>query len=293
MKTLAFEKTWRVRYCECDGYGHLQQANYLRYITETFLEALAAFGINRQDPGSQAYAWHASEVYLDYQASCTYQDPVRVVAVFRGWDPTDLKWTFDLCNPETGRNYLQARLKYGLMDLVRQEWIDLPEEITARIGSQEVVDQVFPSINYPITPPPPAGTYRRPWQVAWRDTAPNQTIHLAGYLDFLLEFVLEAARACNWSIERANADGFSSVIRRQWLKIYQPAKYEEEMALATWLSAMKSSSVTRHFSIHRAVDQELLGVAHTLWVCIDPASGRPVRIPEAWKQDFAPQLAGG
>ena len=38
------ERTFRVRYYECDAYGHVNHANYLRYMQETAFDASAAVG---------------------------------------------------------------------------------------------------------------------------------------------------------------------------------------------------------------------------------------------------------
>ena len=41
---LTHTRTFRVRHYECDAYGHLNNANYLRYMQETAFDASAAAG---------------------------------------------------------------------------------------------------------------------------------------------------------------------------------------------------------------------------------------------------------
>jgi len=41
---LIHERAFRVRHYECDAYGHVNHANYLRYMQEAALDASAAAG---------------------------------------------------------------------------------------------------------------------------------------------------------------------------------------------------------------------------------------------------------
>ena len=71
-----FSRDFQVRYSECDGYGHLNSANYLRYAHETTLEAFASAGYNPEKP----HSWHASEVFIDYKEPFRYCEIVEVHA---------------------------------------------------------------------------------------------------------------------------------------------------------------------------------------------------------------------
>lgn len=53
---------------------------------------------------------------------------------------------------------------------------------------------------------------------------------------------------------------------------------------------MRRASAVRHFSVRRVTDGALLARARALWAWVDPESGRPVRIPEAFIADFAENI---
>ena len=139
--------------------------------------------------------------------------------------------------------------------------------------------------------PRPPGAFTQPWQVEWRDVDQDQNLNIAAYADYLLEFVLNAAAACGWTFEHSACQGFASYIRRQWFSILEPITLGDELELTTWLSNVKRATFMRHFTIQRVADGSKIGGSHTLWACVDPRSGRPVRIPEAWSRDFAPQIS--
>ena len=49
---LKHERLFRVRFYECDAYGHLNNSNYVRYMQETAFDASAAAGLSeRSEPG--------------------------------------------------------------------------------------------------------------------------------------------------------------------------------------------------------------------------------------------------
>lgn len=81
-------------------------------------------------------------------------------------------------------------------------------------------------------------------------------------------------------------------ICRQWLRILEPCSFRREFTRATWLSTVRRSSVTRHFTIQHGAADGLVRQAHTIWMCVDRQSTRAIRIPETWLQDFAPQSSG-
>jgi acyl-CoA thioesterase FadM len=39
-----YDRTFRVRYYECDAYGHVNNTHYLRYLQETALDAATMMG---------------------------------------------------------------------------------------------------------------------------------------------------------------------------------------------------------------------------------------------------------
>ena len=73
-----YSRTFRVRYYECDAYGHLNNANYLRYMQETAFDASAAAGYDLQAYEALGHFWLIRETDIEYRRPLRYDDSVTV-----------------------------------------------------------------------------------------------------------------------------------------------------------------------------------------------------------------------
>jgi acyl-CoA thioester hydrolase len=101
----------------------------------------------------------------------------------------------------------------------------------------------------------------------------------ATYFDFAEESALGAVEALGWPIQRMVSEGFAIVLRRHQVEFLSPAHLGDELEVATWASNMKRAMGTRHYTITRLGDGELLARVHTLGVWVELDTGRPIRIP--------------
>jgi acyl-CoA thioester hydrolase len=102
---------------------------------------------------------------------------------------------------------------------------------------------------------------------------------------------VQVAQAYEWPMHRMMEAGFGIVARRYRIEYRQPAVLDDELEIATWVSDAKRATAVRHYTIRRVVDGELLARAYVLWVWVDLATGRPIRIPAEFIADFAPNIA--
>ena len=75
-----------VREYECDAHGHLNQANYIRYMQEAALDASAAVGYPKARYETMNRLWLARHTRIEYLLPLFYGEPVTVktwVADFR------------------------------------------------------------------------------------------------------------------------------------------------------------------------------------------------------------------
>ncbi|HRF98920.1 MAG TPA: acyl-CoA thioesterase, partial [Aggregatilineales bacterium] len=75
-----------VRHYECDMYGHVNHANYLRYMQESAFSASAAVGFSAHRYEVLGLQWLAYETDIEYLQAARYGDVVTVktwVADFR------------------------------------------------------------------------------------------------------------------------------------------------------------------------------------------------------------------
>ena len=67
-----------IQYYECDAYGHVNNANYLRYMQEAAFDATAAAGYPAERYLEMNRAWLVRETDITYLRPLTYGDSVTV-----------------------------------------------------------------------------------------------------------------------------------------------------------------------------------------------------------------------
>ena len=86
------------------------------------------------------------------------------------------------------------------------------------------------------------------------------------------------------------AEGFGILLRRNQIQYLQPAVLGDRLEITTWLSDVRAVQATRHYQIRRASDGAILVWIHALGVCVELSSGRPIRWPKQFMEDFAPSI---
>jgi acyl-CoA thioesterase FadM len=147
------------------------------------------------------------------------------------------------------------------------------------------------TIQFPEAPPPPSGVFTQSRRVAWCELGLDSRLTPAACLEYMIECAIQSGTAHGWSFETSQAYGLAFVVRSQWLETFGLPNMGVQVSIDTWLSDVKRSTSIRHYAVHRASDGVLVARGHTLWVCVDPATGAPVRIPIKFIEDFRPQIA--
>ncbi len=112
----------------------------------------------------------------------------------------------------------------------------------------------------------------------------------AAYLVYIEECNAAAAAAFGWPLSRIMDEGIGIVARRYRIEYREPAVMDDELVLTSFLSDFKRATAVRHNEIRRVADGALLVRAYALWVFIDLATGKPIRIPVKFMEDFRPNV---
>ena len=292
-KTVPFEHTatFRVRRYECDANGHLNYANYLRYALETSAEALAAAGHGPKGLAAMERAWRVRDLFIEYLRPREFGDTVQVTASVTGLLSDAALWSYELRESGSDRVCARSRAVFAFLDTAAGKPSPIPDELVEILRPPDRRGGSSTQIDFPPSPPQPPGTFSDSWEVRWTDVGQDLGLRTAVYLDYLSNFVSRAAAACGWSFRRRGEEQSSWFIRRQWLRIFEPAVLGSQLRFTTWISDIRRATVMRHLTIHHEGADVLGAQAHTLWVCVDPLSGRPTRIPPGFARDFASQIS--
>lgn len=284
---LIYERTFRVRQYECDAYGHVNHANYLRYMQETAFDASAAAGYDFAWYAAAGHNWLVRESDITYYRPLAYGDSVTVRT-----------WVVDFRRVRSRRAYELRHVGSG--ELVAEgftDWVYLqtdtlrpatiPQEMQLAFFPEGLPENAPVRERFPEPPsvPPLAYTTRR--LVEWRDLDTMGHVNNANYLAYLEDCGVRAVNHFGWPMSRMTAVGFGTVARRYRIEYKQAAVLDDDLLVTTWVSDVKRATAVRHYTITRASDQVLLARANALWVWIDLSTGKPVRIPADFLASFS------
>lgn len=103
-----------------------------------------------------------------------------------------------------------------------------------------------------------------------------------------LRWVQDVAKA-HWFTAAPAEDQAALVwmVVRHEIDYLAPAGPDDELILRTWVGASAGLRFDRHTEVLRAADRKVLAKAKTVWVPIDPATGRPKRVPDRVRKMFS------
>ena len=284
---LIHERTFRVRYGECDALGHVNNAHYLRYMQEAAFDGSAAAGYGVERYAAMHRLWVARQTEIEYLRALRYGESVIVRT-----------WVHDFRKVTSRRNY-EMRLA-GTNESVaagHTEWAFVDAE-TGRpaLIPMEAVDAYFPEgapppaalrDRFPAQPTPPEGVYAMRRQVTWDEIDSAGYVNNPVFLTYAENCGINAVACFNWPIKRMMAEGCVIVARKNQVEYLQAAVLDDELEIATWLSNVKRASATRHYTVKRVSDGALVARINTLGVWMNIKSGLPVRFPHELLSDFA------
>jgi len=287
---LVHERTFRVRHYECDAYGHVNHANYLRYMQETAFDASAAAGYDIPRYVSMNRLWLVRETDITYLQPLAYGDSVTVKTWVMDFRRVRSRRAYELRLAATDEPVAQAHTDWIYLDRLKMRPISIPAEMVTAFLPDGPPDDLPPRDSFPDSPEPPPDVFTMRRRVEWRDIDGAQHVNNATYVAYLEECAVQVALAYGWPMARMMGARFGIVARRYRIEYRLPALIGDELELSTWVSDVKRATAVRHYTIKRAADGELLARAHVLWVWVDLDTGRPIRIPADFVADFAANI---
>ncbi len=287
---LVQERTFRVRHYECDAYGHVNHTNYLHYMQESALDASAAAGYDTQRYEAMQRQWLIRETDISYLRPLTYGDSVTVKTWVADFLRVRSRRMYELRHSESGEMAAQAHTDWVYLDTTTKRPATIPPEMIAAFYPEGLPEEQPQREPYPEPPAPPPGLFTMRRRVEWRDLDLAQHVNNAVYMSYFEDCSVLDAASRGWSMARMGEAGFGIVARRYRIEYKQPAVMSDELEVATWISDVKRSSAIRHYSVSRSSDKALLARAFAVWVWIDLSTGRPIRVPESFIADFAPNI---
>jgi acyl-CoA thioester hydrolase len=288
---LKHTRSFRVRFYECDAYGHVNNSNYARYMQETAFDASAAAGYSDERYQEMNLLWLIRDTKVEYLQPLRYGDTAEVSTWVDDFRRVRSRRMYEI--RRQGEEQVMARGETDWVLLNRQTLrpVSVPEEMQRAFFPEGVPQQAGQRAPFPKPPEPPSGAVTITREVAWEEVDPAQHVNNAKYFTYMEESGIQAAAQFGVSMQAHLENGFGSVARETRIEYKQPALMGDTLEITTYLSNLRSVRATRHFIIRRQSDQELLAQAYVIWVFINIHTGRPVRLPEQIALQLAPHIA--
>lgn len=106
------------------------------------------------------------------------------------------------------------------------------------------------------------------------------------YLRWMQNVATAHTASEGWTLDRYQKNRAIWVVRRHTIEYLIPSFAGDRLDLHTWIEWVRDCQSVRRYLLTREGQTRILAKADTLWVCVDPESGRPKRVPEAFIQAF-------
>ena len=285
-------RTFRVRHCECNAHKQVYPAVYMRYAQEAAFDASAAAGFDMHRYEELDRKWLVRETEIEYVHPLYYGDSVQVRT-----------WVVDFRHVRSIRAYEFRHAESGcLVARATSDWVHLvlstgrPAYISPEMRSgfyPEGPPPPAPARNrFPASPEPPPDAFRQKRRAEWRDVDAAGHVNNAVYLSYIEECALLALAQQGWPPSRLEGENLAMTTKSHHIQYRQPALLDDELELITWLSDLQKTTASRHTIITRATDGAEVSRAITVHAWINLETGQPATIPQAFREDIAPAIAG-
>jgi len=288
---LVHERAFRVRHYECDAYGHVNHAHYLRYMQETAMDASAAAGYDVAHYQKIGRQWLIRETDITYLQPLTYGDTVIVKTWVEDFRRVRSRRAYELRQATSGQIVARAHTDWVFLDRESLRPASVPRTLIEAFFPEGIPPTAARPEPFPQAPPPPPGIFKIRRPVEWRHIDPAQHVNNAMYMAYIEDAGVHVAAAYGWPMDRMIQQGFGIMARRYRIEYKQPAVLGDELEIATWISNVKRSTALRHYTITRTADKKLVARAQVLWVWVNLDNGRLIRIPADFLAAFTPNIA--
>jgi len=271
-----------VRHDECDVYGHLNNAVYLRYMQEAAFQASAAAGLDGEAFDAMGHFWLIRGHEIEYLAPVRGGESIEIKTWNLGYRRTLMRRAYEMRNLSSGVIVAKAHTDWVFLDLQSQRPVSIPPEVVAAYLTPEEASQPLQKPQFPTPSAPPEEILRFQKRVEWRDLDAMQHLNNAVYPSYAEDVAMQLADHFGWSFQQWLDDGLAFVARRHHIQYLQPATFADTLEIATWLYNVRRTSATRYYAFRRLADGQLLAQMETLWVLVDIETGKPKRLPKAF-----------
>lgn len=129
--------------------------------------------------------------------------------------------------------------------------------------------------------------FSHPLRVRFAETDMQGIVFNGNYLTYYDVAWTEYFRAVGLTWQDLLDQGADTVLARTQMEFKAPARFDQVLEVYTRVSKIGNTSITFEFEIYVQGEERLIGAAQSLYVCIDPETLKPVRVPEQLRARLA------
>lgn len=132
--------------------------------------------------------------------------------------------------------------------------------------------------------------FRYEWELPVRgyETGYDGSVIPYIYVQYLEESATQASAHYGYTFKWYSNRSEFWVVRRLQLHYYEPARVDDRLNVATWISEIKRVSSAREYDVRRASDSAQVLRGRHDWVYVDREKLLPRRIPAEFSENFTP-----
>lgn len=120
-------------------------------------------------------------------------------------------------------------------------------------------------------------------RVRYAETDQLGVVYHSNYLVWLEVARTDMIRQHGVSYADLEREGHALAVAEATVRYLAPARYDDEVRIDTTITEVRSRSIRFEYELVRVRDDVRLATAYTALVSIDPATGRPVALPQRFK----------
>lgn len=129
--------------------------------------------------------------------------------------------------------------------------------------------------------------YSHQLAVRFADTDCQGHVFFANYLTYFDEGLTGYMRAIGLPWSQFTDSGYDMVYARAQLDYQGRAKFGDRLSVGTKIARIGNTSITTYFAIERPSDGDCICTGEVVSVCLDRASGVPIRVPDSLREAVA------
>ena len=122
-------------------------------------------------------------------------------------------------------------------------------------------------------------------RVRYAETDRMGVVYYANYFVWFEVGRTDWLRQTGWTYREMEQDGISLPVIEAQCEYRQPARYDEEIEIATNGTLVTPVRVRFDYALSRADDDTAIAAGHTVHAAVDP-DGRPCRLPDRVREMF-------